>query len=274
MSLATAYRQPILPGDQGADVKAVKRAMVKMAARGAGTLIINNQAGSAFVQVLNTIFRQHGLKADGKYGPGAHAIIAPHFDLYGISLYRKAAIRDRTPPPPTIGYETAKQAAQRLLGHATHGRYHADNPGDLRDLQRTANGDPVWSALGRWVYVDHRPLELVVWLIEERGHKIGTYAICSDHHNDGAHGHSGGFAIDISSIDGHGIGGGGAHAITLAVVQAIRFHSPAILRPRQLICDGAEGVRYSDIAACCLPYEGYYDSSTLRGHLDHCHAGF
>ena len=270
----TPYRQLILPGDQGSDVKAVKRAMVKMAVKGAGTLIINNQAGSAFVQVLNTILRQHGLKADGKYGPGAHAIIAPHFDFYGVSLYKKAAIRDRTPPPPIIGRETARQAAQRLLSHATAGRYHADNPGDLADLKRTANGDPVWSQLGCWVYIDHRPLELVIWLIEEQKHKIGTYAICSDHSNDGPHGHAGGFAIDISSIDGHGIGGSGAHAITLAVAQAIRFHSPTILRPRQLICDGAEGVRYSDIAACCLPYETYYDSSTLQGHRNHIHSGF
>lgn len=272
--MATPYRQLILIGDVGSDVKAVKRAMIKMSAHGAGTLIVNNKAGSAFRTVLNTILRNHGEKADGRYGKVAHSIIAPHFDLYGTALYKKAAIRDRTQPPPPLGHATARQAAQRLLVHAVHHRYHADNAGDLRDLQRTANGDPVWSALGKWVYIDHRPLELLLWLIEKDGFTIGTFAICSDHHNDGPHGHAGGLAVDISSINGHGIGGAGMHDLTLKVAHAIRFSAPTILRPRQLICDGASYTHFADIAACCLPYANFYDGATLSGHRNHIHGGF
>lgn len=269
-----AYRQAILPGDQGSDIKAVKRAMIAMSANGAGTMIVNNRAGTSFVQVLNGILHRHGKKADSKYGPDAHAIIAPHFDLYGKLLYSKAKIRDRTPPPPPLGHETARQAAVRLLRHHTHGLYRADNPGDLRDLQRTAAGDPVWSAMGRWVYVDHRPIELVCWVIEELGHKVGTYAICGDHHYDGPHGHSGGLAVDISSLDNRGIGGSGMHDLTLSVARAIRSKTPPVLRPWQLISDGAGYVHYSDIAACCIPYSGFYDRTTLAGHRNHIHAGF
>lgn len=272
--MTTPFRQLILPGDQGSDVKAVKRSMIAMKAPGAGDLIVNNLAGTSFVGVLNSVLRDYGKLQDGKYGPDAHAIFAPHFDAYGVMLYRKAALRDRTPPRPPLGHETARDAAKRLLTLRDQGLYRADNSGDLRDLERTANGDPVWSQAGRWLYLDHRPIELVIWLIEQGHGTVGTFAFCSDHHYDGLHGHSGGLAVDVSSLHGAGIGGGGMHDRTLAAAKAIRDHTPAILRPRQLISGGSGETFYSDIEACCVPSPGFYGYSTLAQHRNHLHAGF
>lgn len=93
----TPYRQPIRPGDEGSDVWAVKRAYRKMGVKGAGTIAKTKKAGEAFVAVTKAVQRQHGLKADGVYGPSTHKIVAPYLDAYGRLLYRNAKIRNRTP---------------------------------------------------------------------------------------------------------------------------------------------------------------------------------
>lgn len=270
--MATAYRQPIWPGDQGSDVKAVKRAMVAMKASGHENLKLDNVAGLTFVHVLDHELRMRGLPQDHKYGPKAHAIFAPHFDLYGISLYKKAKIRDHTPKPDIV-HESAQQAAKQLLELAREGRYHADNPGDLVDLQRTAAGLTVWSRGGRWVRLDPRPLRTLVWLIKTHNYKIGTFALCSDHHFDGWRGHSGGFAVDISSINGASLAGGSAHELTRAVAGTIR-NGGSSYRPWQLITAGTGYVYYNDLLSLCIPSSGFYGSDTLAGHRNHIHVGY
>lgn len=269
----TPWRQLILPGDDGSDVTAVKRAFRAMHIRGSGGLIVNRHAGSAFVDVLKTVQRQHKLQVDGKYGKGTHAVVAPHFDLYGVSLYKSAKIRKRTPPEPPVEHLSARDAANELLAFARQGKYHADNPGDMTDVSRTAAGLPVWSQRGYWVHLDPRPLRLLVWLINQ-GHRIGTFALCSDHHNDGPHGHAGGLAVDISSIDGHSIAQYGSHEITAKVAKLIHDHAASVgLRPDQLISAGAGYVYYSDCLSECIPYSSYYGSD-LAGHRNHIHAGY
>ena len=269
----TPFRQEIWAGDQGSDVKAVKRAMRAMKMHGSEDLVIDNIAGKTFITILNNILRSHGQRQDGKYGPKAHAIIAPHFDLYGISLYRKAKIRSRKPPIEPIISETAIHAAHDLIGLMKSGKYRADNPGDLRDLQATANGSAVWSQGGYWVRLDPRPLRLLLWLIKEHGYSLGTYAFCSDHHNDGPHGHSGGLAVDISSINGRGIIGGGMHDATLKLLQVIHT-APAGLHPRQLICGGSGLMFYKDIENLCVPSPSFYGWQTLSEHRNHIHVGY
>lgn len=269
----TPYRQPIWPGDVGRDVKAVKRGMQVMGITGSGGLALTTRAGESYIKVLNRTLHQHGLPADGKYGPKAHAVIAPHFDLYGKMLYRTAAIRTHTPPfNPSL---PAQAAAKRLLVHAAAGRYHADNPGDLHDIRAAAAGQAVWSRGGYWVHIDRRPLDLLLWLIEVHDYRLGTYALCSDHHWDGPHGHSGGLATDISSINGHSIGGSGMHGATLTLAKLIH-QAPAPLRPRQLICGGSGYIMYSDIMAQCIPSPAVavYGYGTLLGHRNHIHAGY
>lgn len=270
----TPFRQTIRAGQSGSDVLAVKRALVKMRVHGTESLVLSGEqgkfAGDVFVECLKATQRGHALKADGIYGPTTHAVVARHFDLYGVSLYRRARIRK--PPVPPTPWADAPKLARRLLEHRQHGRYHADNPGDLYDLERTAAGKPVWTALGAYVHLHAQPLALLVWLIEDQHMRIGTFALASDHHrNDGPHGHVGGWAVDISSVDGVSIAGGGSRDETLKVVRAIH-DGPH--RPWQLIADGYAYTHDFTISALTIPSAGYYGYSTMRGHRDHVHAGY
>ena len=99
-------------------------------------------------------------------------------------LYRTA--KKREPVHPPLPEQNAQELAKELIVYYHEGKYRADNPGDLRDLEATAAGKAVWSQAGRYVHVDRRPLATLVWLIRQ-GYKIGTFAICSDHHYDGPH---------------------------------------------------------------------------------------
>lgn len=232
-----------------------------------------NFAGDLFVKCVETVQHSHHLKEDGIYGKATHAIIAPHFDLYGVSLYKAAKIRK--PPIPGPPHLTAQKAAQRLLELHAGGRYRADNPGDLVDIRLTASGKPVWSgAIGRYVHIDARPLEILVWLIEAHNYKIGTYALCSDHHNyDGPKGHNGGYAVDISSVNLVGISNASSRELTLQVARLVHS-APGELKPWQQICDGYGYHHDSEIAALCIPYHGFYSSGTLAGHRNHIHIGY
>lgn len=266
--MPTPFRQLIRPGDVGRDVLAYKRAYIKMGIKGAGGLTHTKKAGPSFVSVTKTLQHQHNLKQDGICGKATHIIVAPHFDAYGIMLYKTAAIRK--PPLPPVPSGTLVQLAQTIL---SSGKYHADNPGDWTDLKRTALGEAVWSQGGYYTHLDERVLQVILWLIYTESYSIGTFAICSDHHYDGPHGHSGGFAVDISSINGVSVVSSGAHALTLAVAQKLR-NAPASIRPRQLICDGYGGMHSQDISNCCIPSAGYYGYTTLSQHRNHIHAGF
>jgi hypothetical protein len=265
------YRQYIRPGQSGRDVKAVKRAIEVMHVHNSENLKNNLFAGSQFVKCVRRVQRNHNLHEDGIYGKATHAIIAPHFDTYGRLLYREARLRKPKYPPLPEG--NAVELAHELLHYHSVGKYRTDNSGDLYDIQRTAQGLPVWSPLGYWVHLNKQPLELLVWLIKQ-DLVIGTFALCSDHHTlDGPHGHNGGFAVDIDSINGIAIASQSAKArdLTLRVTRLIRYHTPAALRPWQLICNGYGNMYYQPIAACTIGSYNYY---TLRAHRGHIHAGY
>lgn len=269
----TPFKQLIRPGQSGSDVTAVKRALVKMHVAGSGSLNIDNFAGTAFVACIKTVQRNHHLKSDGIYGAATHTIIAPNFDLHGVVLYKSAAIRNPPLPPFPIG--TAQANARKLLEYHSSGQYTSDNPGDLPDIQRTANGQAVWSQGGYWVHVDDRVFQVLVWLIEA-GHKIGTYAICSDHSNDGPHGHAGGFAVDIDRIDGISVAVPTEECKANVLEIANLLHAtPSGLAARQLICGGYGNIRDSGISAFCIPAaDSFYGSVTMSQHCNHLHVGF
>lgn len=266
----TPYRQPIRPGQTGTDVLAVKRALRKLRIAGSGGLVLSRNAGVSFVACIKTLQRQQHLAADGVYGPATHKIVAPLFDAYGTMLYRTAAIRQ--PPPPPIP-ATAVTAAKTLLAMHADGRYRADNPGDLADIQATAAGRAVWSQAGCWIHINPAPLRALIFLIEDKGFRLGTFAICSDHHNDGLHGHAGGLAVDISSIDGISVAATDGRAKTLAVATALH-QAPTSYRPRQLICGGYANRPDPQIAALTIPSAGFYGAATMRDHENHIHAGY
>lgn len=86
------FRQYIYPGDKGRDVKAVKHALWRFGHREINRK--SKKAGEAFVRDLKTFQKNHGLHADGVYGPATHAKIAPEFTSYERWLYRTSKRRD------------------------------------------------------------------------------------------------------------------------------------------------------------------------------------
>jgi len=270
-----AFRQQIKQGQSGSDVTAVKRTMQRMNVPGSGALNLSlrrrKYAGASFTRCIRTVQRNHKLHQDGVYGKQTHALIAPHFGAYDRLLYRRAKIRQPAKPPvPT----TAIGAAKRLLELQKTGKYHDDRGTTIAQLVKTSKGEPVWSPLGHYVHIDERVLELLVWLIDQKGFKIGTFALCTDHGPDSPKGHAGGFAVDISSIDGISILSSSSKPKLIAALQAMRA-APGALKPRQLISGGVANQRDADCSALCLPAaDVYYGSATMLQHCNHAHVGF
>lgn len=263
--MAVAFRQPVFPKDKGADVLAYHRALRK---RGFKKVLIGRTAGPQFVAAVKQVQRNHHLKVDGIIGQKTHNIIRPSIDRYGAWLIKHAKLRHHDIP------NTSQALAKRLLELNRVGRWHDDNGQGLRQIQRVANGQMLYSKCGGYVHLDKRTLQTLVWLIDVKGFRIGTYAWCSDHFCDGYHGHAGGLAFDISSINGVSVASYSslARIYTYAVARAL--HYSANHRPRQLICDGYGYQHYGPISALCIPYASYYGSSTLIEHRNHIHVGY
>jgi hypothetical protein len=266
------FRQIIKPGNRGSDVRAVKRAIKKMNISGSGGLSTTNFAGTSFTACIRRVQRNNNLKADGIYGQATHKIIAPRFDTYGRLLYARAKIRK--PPIPATPPGDAQANAKKLLQYQKEGKYHADNSLELGQIKLTADGKAVWSQAGRWLHIDARVMKVLVWLIEQ-DYDIGTYAMCSDHHNDGPHGHSGGLAVDISSINGVAVVAQSAKSKELVTKVMNRLHNaPAGIKPRQLICDGYGGMHNSTISNLTIPNASFYGYTTMSQHRNHIHVGY
>lgn len=264
------FRQVIFPGDVGSDVLAVKHALQRMGVQGSGALNDSERAGPAFVKALKVLQRHHDLTSDGKYGKKTHAVVAPHFDAADVKLYEKAAVRKHETPELANG--DAAAAAKRLLELAKEGKYHADNPSDMADIEATAAGRAVHSQHGGLVHIDARVLEVLLHLIDDLGHKIGTFAICSDHHDDGPNGHAGGKAVDISTIDGHAVASPSSRASVVTIDKALC--NAGKLKPRQLITAGCGNARDPEILHFCLPSFSIFDAGTLNAHCNHIHIGY
>ena len=262
------FKQLILLGDVGSDVLAVKHTLRRMAIKGNEKIRMNNTAGRAFVATLRNAQAQGGITDDGKYGRDTHALIAPHFTPDDEALYRSAAIRH---PVPRLVSGDAAANARQLLQFQAQGKYHADNPGDLSDIKATAEGRAVRSKSGQMVHIDARVMQVLVHLID-LGHTIGTFAICSDHHDDGRHGHAGGRAVDISTIDGHPINSPSARAVVIQVDN--QLHNAGALIPRQLITGGVGNKIDQTIEALTIPNPGFYGPETMKEHTNHIHVGY
>jgi hypothetical protein len=265
------FRQLILPGDVGTDVLAVKDTLKRMGVMGSGAMSMSPKAGPAFVATIRKAQLHGGILVDGKYGKDTHGLIAPHFSAEDVSEYQTATIRTHEPPPLPAGNGAA--AAKKLLQLQAQGKYHADNPLDLGDIQATAQGKAVHSQHGGLVHIDGRVMKVLVHLIEDLGHTIGTFAICSDHHDDGPHGHAGGMAVDVSTIDGHSVASASARAVVLQLDR--QLHNAGALTPRQLISGGVGNVRDMQISALSIPgADSFYGSATMAQHCNHVHVGY
>jgi hypothetical protein len=264
-----AFRQAIFPGDVGADVLAVKHALRRMGIKGSGAMNSSRRAGEAFVAALEVAQRRGDIKVDGKYNKETHEFISPHFTAKDAELYKSAAIRKPKEPPPPTG--DAAKNAKRLLEFHGLGTYRADSSGDLDDIKATAEGKAVRSRSGKFVHIDPRVMRVLVHLIES-GHTIGTSAICSDHHDDGEHGHAGGFAVDISSIDGHSLASSSARTVALKVDKAL--HDAGILLPRQLITGGVGNVLENEFELLTIPNAAFFGPTQMHAHTNHIHVGY
>lgn len=275
------FRQKIRPGQKGSDVFAVKLAYKRIKVQDSKKMKLNKKAGTQFVHVTKSFQHNHGLKVTGIYNEETHNKLRslkkdgkPAFSTWAKILYNRAKIR--TPKIVNPLDLDAQEAAKEILKYHSQGKYTADNSGDLYDIQKTAQGLPVWSPLGYWVHIDKRPLQALVFLLE-KGYRIGTFAICSDHHTiDGRHGHNGGHAIDISSINGVQVGSRTAtsKANVLSVAKLLKNGMPHGLTPWQLICDGYGYIYDYEIHSLILPYPGFYNYSTLIAHRNHIHYGY
>ena len=116
----------------------------------------------------------------------------------------------------------------------------------------------------------------IVWLCQ-KGYKIGTFAWCSDHSTmDGPTGHQGGWAVDISAIDGIAINTDTLQCRKLVLQVAGLLHDANMpIKPRQLISGGYGNHRDMACSALSLPHaDSYYTSAVMAEHCNHIHVGY
>jgi hypothetical protein len=173
--------------------------------------------------------------------------------------------------------------ANELLTFHDLGQWRDDNGKGLDQIRRTAAGMMVSSQDPRvgQCYLQADVLRVVVWLIHQ-GWKVGTFAWCSDHSDDsnwalgGAHGHAGGWAVDISSLNGLAINQytNQCYKNVYQVDTLLRNSNPPLL-PRQLITGGYGNVRNMTLSAFCIPAaDSFYGAKTMGEHCNHIHVGY
>ncbi|HVS78855.1 MAG TPA: phage tail tip lysozyme [Candidatus Saccharimonadales bacterium] len=182
---------------------------------------------------------------------------------------------------------TNAQLAQKLLNYRKTGQYQCDNPGDCTDLEYMVEGKALSSEPNTACKVDtldSRVLKLLLYLIENGGFKIGTFAMCGDHSDDGLGGHSGGLAVDISTVDGANLGldTSDAGAEGLKMDQFLNSSLPTALKLDQQISWGYGG-HYDAAMAATQQYNGQlcgsscvtiYTQAIEDEHTNHIHAGY
>jgi hypothetical protein len=266
------YKQVIREGMNGRDVLAVKLGMRAMHAPDGGSLIIRGaqkkHAGHSFTKCVMWVQKNHNMHQDGIYGPKTHEIVAPHFSLYAKWLYRTSTKRvHKHPPVPS----TAVAAAKRLVELHNAGKLRDDNGRTFAQIVATAAGKGVWSPMGRYVHLNPKTLEALCYLIDVKGHKLGLYAICSDHPYDSPLGHAGGDAVDVSSIDGITVN---SSSVGPHLHKALKdLHAAGHLVPWQLISGGFAYHADSECLSLTIPSAGFYGSVTMHEHENHMHVG-
>jgi len=187
-----------------------------------------------------------------------------------------------------IDQGTGSELAQKILNYRSTGQYNCDNPGDCVDLQKVANGQSIQNEddkTNAWCEaqtLDPRVLKLILYMIEN-GYKIGTTALCGDHGFDSSGGHSGGFAVDIGSINGLALSQD-SPAVAAIGVQMDKFlnNLPSDIKLDQQISYGYGEHYYAPMAAlqqaqgklCQDTCVSFYTQSVEDEHTNHIHAGF
>jgi hypothetical protein len=176
-----------------------------------------------------------------------------------------------------VAQGTSAELAKKLLDYQSSGKYHCDNAGDCRDLQKVVNGQSLAGSDGCQAQtIDPKVLKLLLYMIENGNFKLGTYALCGDHGFDSPRGHSGGFSVDISSVNGVAVNQPNAKAETLKAAKFIHGLSGE-LKPRQLITAGYGNTIYDDdLLNLEIPSSATFGGKggTNAEHRNHIHAGY
>src|SRR5579862_2342650 len=179
---------------------------------------------------------------------------------------------------------TDAQLAQKLLNYQSTGQYHCDNSGDCVDLQKMVKGQSLAGSSGCMVQsLDPRVLQMLLYLIEVGNFKIGTFAMFGDHGFDSLSGHSGGLAVDISTVNGASLG----VPVPQAGVEGTKLDQflnnlPVAIQLDQQISYGYGGQYYKPMAdlqqfngsLCTSACVSDYGASIEQQHTNHIHAGF
>ena len=234
-----AYKQAILPGDSGSDVEAVKNTLRRLGIKGSGAMNMSDRAGPAFVTALKVAQRRFEVPVDGEVRQGhARVSVAPHFDSADEALYQKARAPQAAASAGPVRRRGGRgEAAARAAGA---GEVPRRQPRRSVRHQAAAAGHAVHSPSGQMVHIDARVLQVIIHLIG-LGHTIGTYAICSDHHDDGPHGTPGAGPSTSRPSTGTPSRRASSRAQVLAIDKALHHAGP--LKPRQLITGGCGNVR-------------------------------
>lgn len=260
------FKRVLRMGSKGPDVRAVKIGL-RRTGHGRG-LSKDRHFGQHMRDRLKEFQHSAGLHADGVYGEKTHEKLAPHFTPFARWLYKRAKV-----PVTDVTKLSGPQAALRLLHYHAEGRYRDDSGRDLPQIVAASEGKPVRNGLGRYVYLDRRMLQALCYLIE-KGYRIGTFAMCSDHFYESALGHGGGHAVDISSVNGMTVSASSSERAVLEAMQTLHSGMPAALKPWQLICDGCGYSHVPAISGLTIPGAWYYGAATMAQHRNHIHLGY
>jgi hypothetical protein len=263
VSVVLKFKRTLHRGMQGRDVKGVKIALAH-AGYGSKLTLKTRGFGPAMFTQLKRFQKSSGLVADGIYGPTTHKTLTPHFTAYARWLYEGQKVAPAVPG-------SAQAAAQRLLELHAQGKYRDDRGTELTQIQATAEGKTVTNAAGQKIHIDAKVMQVLVWLIDVKGFKLGTFALCSDHGFDSESGHAGGRAVDVSSIDGITVN---AAAVKPALLRLLHDLQTGPYRPWQLISGGYAGHEDPACLVLCIPSAPFYGEPTLSEHTNHVHVGY
>jgi hypothetical protein len=278
--MALELLHPIKPGMHGTDVKAVKLAYRRMGVQGAGAMSLSRRAGPAFVHTTGAFQRNHGLPITHVYDKHTHNQLRgmkrggiSAFSTWSAMLFRRGQKKRNEPKVPTATDMSAQAAAKMLIQMHNRGEFHDDSGRIMAQIQAAAQGKAVWSQAGHYVFLDKRMLEALVELVQ-KGFHVGCFAMCSDHPYDGPHGHAGGMAVDISSVNGVSVSSHLARQPTYNVAHHLHYNMPSSLKPWQLICDGYGYTHDGAISLLTIPGAAFYGYTVMSQHRNHVHLGY
>jgi hypothetical protein len=238
-------------------------------------------SSSDWLQTRFYIFDTQTMEAAGCYnGDVSDDMAAQACSDIGFAASSTAPSDTTTGTGGAVATGTNVELAQKILNYQKEGKYNCDNPGDCADLQKIVNGQSLAGSNGCIAKtLDSRVLKLIIYVIENGNFKVGTYALCGDHSSDGPNGHSGGLAVDFSTVNGVAVVANSPQARTNTLQLATFLNRlSGELKLRQLITAGYGGKFDQAFLDLELPssatFGGTGASSTNADHTNHIHAGY